>query len=101
MSKQKLNLVQRAARQMAQASARAPEVMRRELFNAGTGCGPFDDFPDNLRRHSVSPDSAGPVDRPEHSTVRDLRGFCPCVKSLLYPERNRNGANVASLTNQV
>jgi hypothetical protein len=54
---QKLNLIQFAAGEMTQSCARPPEIMWREFVNARLARSIFHDFPQNLRRHAVSPDS--------------------------------------------
>src|SRR5215471_8197479 len=90
MPEEKLDLIQLTAGEMTQTCAGAPEIMRCELLNAGSGRGIFHYFPENLRRHPVSPDSASLVDRAEHSTGRDVRRFCPVVHGPLHPKRNRN-----------
>ena len=70
---EELDLIQLAACKMTQTCAGAAKIMGCELLNAGPGSGIFDDFPENLWRHPVSPDSPGLIDRSEHSTGRDLR----------------------------
>ena len=59
--------------------------MWREFFNARLARGVFHDFSENLRRHAISPDSAGFVDRPEHAAFCDLRCLGPVINGLLHP----------------
>ena len=75
--------------------------MWREPINADPSGGSVDDLPQDLRRHAVSPEFAGFVDRPEEAAFCDLSCFGPGIHDFLYPERNRNGANVTTLANQI
>jgi len=88
-------------RKMTQACAGAPEIMRCKLLNASSGCGIFDDIPEDLRGHPVSPDFASFVDRPEHPTGNDVRRFRPGVDDPLHPKWNRNRSNMPTLANQI
>src|SRR2546427_298899 len=99
MSEEELDLVQFAAGKMTQTRAGAPEIMRCKLVNPRSGCAIFNDFPEDLRRHPVSPDSPSLVDRPEHSTGSDVRRFRPAVHRFLHPKRDRNRTNMATLAN--
>jgi hypothetical protein len=70
--KQELNLIQFASGEMAQTSTRPSEVVGRELLNTDTSRSIFDDFSQNLQRHTISPDSAGLIYRAEHPAFLDL-----------------------------
>ena len=77
------------------------QIVWREAVNARLTRSIFHDFPQNLRRHAVSPDSTSFVDRPEYAAFCDLRCLGPGINGLLYPKRNRNRANVTTLANQI
>ena len=79
---QKLNLIQFAAGKMAQSCACPSEIMWREFVNARLARSIFHDFPQNLRRHAVSPDWTSFVDRSEHAAFFNLSCLSPCINGL-------------------
>jgi len=61
MSEQELNLIQLTACEVAETCTGSPQVVRGKFLNTcAAGC-IFDNFPENLRRHTVSPDFASLV----------------------------------------
>jgi hypothetical protein len=62
MPEQKLNLIQFAAGEMAEMGAGAAKVMRSKLLDTCTSGSLPNDFPNHLRRHSITPDPSGSID---------------------------------------
>ena len=56
MSEQELDLLKLAARYVAQAGARSPAVMRRQILDARRRRVPLDDVPDDLFGNAGTPD---------------------------------------------
>ena len=73
MAEQELDLVQFAAREVAQTGASAPQVVRGQLVDPGASRGGADNVPQHLGRPAVSPDTPVLVDCPEHRAVCDGR----------------------------
>jgi len=61
----------------------------------------LDDVPDYSLRHTIAPSFSGPANAPKNSSGHDSRGQQPVVESLLNPVWERNGSDMASLSNQV
>lgn len=101
VSEQELNLVQFAARKVAQPCAGAPEIVRSKLGDIGSSGCCSNDFPQHLRRHTGSPYLAPPVNRSEERTAGDSARLHPFLNASSYPCRDRDGADVASLAQQV
>lgn len=85
VAQQELNLVEFAAGQVAEPGARTTEVMWREPVDAGLGRGGPDDVPQHLGRHAGAPDTAAPVDGPEHRACGNAGDRCPGVHRRLDP----------------
>src|SRR3972149_2526305 len=98
---EELDLIEFTASKMTQTCAGAPKIMRGELLNPSLSGGVFNDFPDDLRGHPVSPDFASLVDCPEHPTGTDMRRGRPCIYGPLHPKRNWNRTHMATLANEI
>jgi hypothetical protein len=75
VSKQKLDLVQFATGKVAEPRAAAPEIMRREFFDAGTLRGGLDDFPQYLDVMPVP--QTRPVLLMDRKSVHGCAQLCP------------------------
>ena len=88
MAEQKLDLIQFAAREVAETGAGAPQVVRGQLLDPGASRRGADDIPEHLGS-AVSPNAPGLVDCSEHRAVRNGRSRRPRVRrdlALLVPE---------------
>lgn len=101
MSQQELNLVEFATSEVAQPGAGAPEIVRRELLDAGAPGRGLHHVPDDFRRHPISPHAAGLVDRAKRPPLREAGRRCPGVKAGLDPVRYWDGPDVAGLAQQI
>lgn len=101
MPEEKLNLIQFAAREMAEPGARAPQVMWGKFFYPCLSCSFSNHFPEHLRGHSVTPDLAGLVDGPDDPALSDSARVCPCIDRRFDPNRDRHRSDVAAFSDQV
>jgi hypothetical protein len=96
-----LDLLKFPARRMAQASARAPAIVRRELWNTDALRAVLYDVPDDLFSDPASPDFTLTAHASKDPTV--CNGGCcnPSVQGGLRPLRHRQRADVPSLADQI
>ena len=99
--KQKLDLLQLPARDVAQSGAGTPQVMRGKVLNPGAQGRGLHDVPNCLGRNPLAPNLAKPVYAPEDSARADSGSLCPFVDCSLCPSGNWNRANVLPLADQV
>ncbi len=101
MPEKKLDLLQLAARGVAEPSARPPQIVRREFRNAERDRVFFHDVPDCLFGDAGSPDLSSPGDTAKQGAV-DYTGCCqPVVNCLLHPVRHRHGPDMAAFSHHV
>ena len=96
VSEEKLNLVQLAAGQVAQSCTRPSEVVRSERSDAGCLRSVPDNLPQDLVAHTITPDTAGLVNRSEHTTLEDAGSRGPRIDGGLDPPRHGNRTNVSA-----
>jgi hypothetical protein len=101
VAEEELYLLEFAAGQVTESRARAPEVVRCQLLDAGRCSRRSDDIPQPLRRHPVAPDAAGSVDRAEDAILGDGTGGCPCVDRGLHPLRDGHGPDMTALADKI
>ena len=101
MPQQKLDLVQFATREMTQSGACPPQVVRRQLVDAGVGRRRADDIPQHLGRHAISPHPPGLVDGTEDWAMGNPSRGRPRVDSRLHPGWDRDGSHVSALADQI
>ena len=101
VTKEELNLIQFAAGEMAQARTGPSEVVRSEFVDVRASRGTRDDIPEHLRRHPVTPDPAGLVNRTKDRAVCDARSRRPRVDCRLDPGWHLDRADVSTLANEI
>ena len=101
MSKKKLDLLQFAARRMAETGERPPQVMRGKRLDVGSLCAGLNNVPNHILRDAVAPNRAVFADRPEQLAADNGNALCPCVERVLDPDRNGNRPHAAGLADQV
>src|SRR5688572_8788409 len=97
VAEQELDLVQFAARQVAQTRAGSSQIVRRQFVDAGASSRRADDVPQHLRRHAVSPYAPRLVDRSKDRPAGDSDQRRPRIHGRLHPRWDRNGAYMAAL----
>src|SRR5215831_1865482 len=95
MPEQKLDLIQFAAGKMAQTGTSAAKVMRSNLLDTCTSGSLPNDFPNHLRRHSITPDPSGSIDGAKQCSLFNTARLQPVIDCHFYPARNRDGADMA------
>src|ERR1700722_4587716 len=78
-----------------------PQVVGRDVLPTRPLAACLYHVPDNVLRNATAPDLSLPGDRSEDFALRDIRSACPVVESGFDPARNRHGANVATLPNEI
>ena len=101
MAQQKLNLFQLASPRMAQPGTASPKIMWRQLVDSHFLGELLHDVPNDLVRHSLSPDSPCLTHAAKQLPVADTSGCEPIIYYLLDPSGKWDGANVASLPEKV
>jgi len=101
MTQQELNLLQLTSRLMAQPCTGPAQVVRCHPWQTATFRVSLHNCPDHLGCKAVSPDSASPVDGPQQWTCIDVGAKGPVVDRFLYPFRNGDRPDVATLSSQV
>jgi hypothetical protein len=61
VAKEKLDLLQLTTRQVAEAGACAPQIVRRKIVDSGLYRCRFHNVPDRLRRYCLAPNGIEPV----------------------------------------
>ncbi len=74
---EKLDLVKFTTCCVAEAGARATQVMRRQFFDSGLLGAILDDVPDNPLGHAVTPDFSRTADASEQAAMRYFGGSQP------------------------
>jgi|ERR1017187_5512519 hypothetical protein len=101
MAEKELNLLQLASVDVTQLCTCPPQVMRREMIKLHSPGTIPNHIPDDVFRDSLPPCGSVPADYPEDSAVRDIRYSRPSVDSCLYPDRHRNRADMAALSDEI
>src|ERR1700691_2410749 len=101
MPEQKLDLLQFASGQMAQARATAAEVMGSEICDSGPPGSPLHNMPNGFRCDVLPPDRASSANSAEDKTGRHPGSLCPAIDRAFHPVRHRNRSHVLTLPDQV
>src|ERR1700689_2748082 len=101
MPEQKLDLLQFASGQMAQARATAAEVMGSEICDSGPPGGPLHHVPNGFRCDVLPPDRASSANSAEDKIGRDSGSPGPAIDRAFHPVRHGNRSNVLPLPDQV
>src|SRR5207302_7222983 len=101
MPQQELNLLQFTTTVVTQLRACSPQVVRRDVLQARPRAARLYHVPDNILRDATAPDLSFPGNCSEDFALRDIRSACPVVESGFDPARNRHGANVTTLPNEI
>lgn len=101
MSQQELNLLQLAAAIVAQLRTGPAEVMRCNMLQARSLAAGLDYVPHNILRDPVPPHLSRSSDGSEYPSIRDPGCSYPLIECCFDPIWNRNGADVASLADQI
>ena len=97
MAQEKLYLFQLAARRMARPGTASSQIVGRQLINPDFIRELLHNVPNDLVRHSLSPNSPCLTHAAKQLPVVDTSGGEPIIHLLLDPSGKREGANVASL----
>jgi len=101
VSKQKLNLLQFAASDMAKTGTRAAKIMRRQLMQPEL-CGVvFDNVPDHSVSHKVAPSLASSTNTSGKLPATYTGRADPLLDRSRHPIRNRHGSDVPAISCQV
>src|ERR1035437_9197591 len=101
MAQQHLNLLKFATRGPAQFRAGAPQIVRRDAWNADLSCILFEHLPDDLLTQTLAGDAATAIHRPENMTVGNARSRSPCVDRDLHPRRHRRRPHASVFPNEI
>jgi len=101
MPEQKLDLFKFSARSLAQTSAAATKVMRRNVRKSRLLGGVLHNVPDGFHGKPLSPDPIQSVDFPEDLPVLNAGGHNPVLQLLSSPVGNRNRPDVTTLANHI
>ena len=86
---------------MTEAGAATSQIMRGKFVDASALRSGFHHMPDRFRRDPCAPKLAHPVHPPKNGARGDLGGYRPAVNSSFHPNRDRNRADMLSLSDQV
>jgi hypothetical protein len=101
MPEQELNLFKLTAVAMTQLRTGRPQVVRCNVLYAGFLAAGSDHVPDNVLRYAAAPHLSQSGDRSKDFAIRDIGCACPLVEGGFDPVRNGDGANVATLADQI
>jgi hypothetical protein len=101
VAEKELNLLQLASVDVTQLCTCPPQVVRREIIKLHSLGTVPNHVPDYVFRDSFAPCGSVPADCPEDSAVCDIRCSHPSVDSGLYPDRHRNRADTAALSDEI
>ena len=101
MAEKKLDLLQFAARLVAQTGAAATKVMRRQFLNASAPCRCLHDMPDRLGRDPLTPNLTVPVYTTEDQARGNVGSRHPLVNYSFSPRRHRNRTNALPFSDQI
>ena len=101
MAEKKLDLLEFAARLVAQTGAVATKVMRRQFLNASAIRRCLHDMPDRLRRDPLPPNLTVPVYTTEDQARGNVGSRHPLVNYYLCPRRHRYGTNTLPFSDQI
>jgi hypothetical protein len=101
VAEKELNLLQLAPADVAQLRARPPQIVRREMIKLHSLRTVPNYVPDHVFRYSFAPRGSVPADCPKDSTICNIRCLHPSVDSVLHPDRHRNRADMAALSDKV
>jgi len=96
-----LNLLKLTAAIVAQLRAGPPQIVRRNVLQAGSLAAGSDHVPNNVLRQALAPHLSLSRHPAKDFALRDISSTCPLIERGFDPVRNRNGANVASFANQI
>jgi hypothetical protein len=101
VSKQKLNLLQFAASDMAKTGTRAAEIMRRQLAQPELWGVVFDNVPDHSVSHEVAPSLASSTNTSKKVPATYTGRADPLLDRSRHPIRNRHSSEVPAFSCQV
>src|SRR5262249_28303871 len=101
VSQKELNLLQFAARCVAQSREGSPEVVGGQRRDSGTGRTGLHDIPDYVLGDTVAPHRSVLPDRAEQCTIDDRSTFGPAVDRGLYPSRYGYCSHMTGFADQV
>jgi hypothetical protein len=97
VAEQELDLVEFAAREVAQTRTGSSEIVRRQFVDAGASSRRADDVSQHFGRHAVSPYAPGLVNRSKDRPAGDGDRRGPRIYGRLHPRWDRNGPYMAAL----
>jgi hypothetical protein len=100
VAENKLDLLQLATSGAAEAGTTSPEIIRCEFADADLTSELLEDVPDQLFRHSFTPNFASAAHPPEEAPHFDIGGRSPFIQQAMHPPRHGNGPNVTGLSPQ-
>jgi hypothetical protein len=101
VSEQELDLLQFAAGQVAQTRTGTPQIMRREVLDAGTLGSGLHHVPNRFWRDPFTPNMAEPVNTTEDPASVNAGSLKPPIDSSLRPDRHWNCADMSSLADEI
>ncbi len=101
MPEQELNLLQLTAAIVAQLHAGPPQVVRRNVLQAGSLAAGSDHVPDNVLREAAAPHLSPSGDWSEDFAPTNPIASCPLIESHFHPVWNGHRTNVAAFANQI
>ena len=98
MPQQKLNLLKLTPAAVAQIRTRSPQVVRCSMLQACSLAAGLDHVPHDILRDAFPPHLSRPGDGSEYPSLRDPGCSYPMIERCFNPIWNRNGADVAALS---
>lgn len=86
---------------MTQLGAGSPKIVGRDPLQPSFLTASLHHVPDHVLRNSIAPHPARPADRSKNPSVRDLCRQRQLVQRFLRPVRDRDGADVTALADQI
>jgi hypothetical protein len=101
VSEQELNLLKLTTAGVAKLRTRPAEVMRCNMLQPGSLAASLDHIPHDILRDAAAPHLSHSGDCSEDFAFSDPGCLCPLVEGRFDPVRNGNGADVATLANEI
>jgi hypothetical protein len=86
---------------MTQTGARAAQIMRSQSLDSSDLSTLADDPPDQLFTDSWPPDLPGAAHPAKHRALNDCSSVQPPIQSRLYPEWDRDGPDMSTLSIEI
>ncbi len=101
VAEKELDLLEFATREVTQAGAGAPQIVRCKFPDLRFRRELFDDAPDHLLSDTLAPHGTSFADAAENSTFINVRSRDPALNRLLDPSWYGDGADVTTLSVQI